>query len=199
MLTIDGAGGGTGMSPWRMMNEWGIPTVELECLTYQMCERLKAKGAYIPPIAIAGGLSLEDHIFKAIALGAPHVKAICLGRAMMAAAMVGKTHGKLMAEKMELEGEDIEKGYLKLFAVGTQLKERFGSDFSKLPAGAIGMYSYVDRLRQGLQQFMAGARKFALQHIERNDLVALTRDAAGISGIPYVMESDQKEIDKILG
>ncbi|MCK4468793.1 MAG: FMN-binding glutamate synthase family protein [Desulfobacterales bacterium] len=199
MLTIDGAGGGTGMSPWRMMNEWGIPTVELECLAYQMCERLKAKGAYIPPIAIAGGLSLEDHIFKAIALGAPYVKAICLGRAMMAAAMVGKTHGKLMAEKMELEGEDIETGYIKLFAVGAQLKERFGSDFSKLPAGAIGMYSYVDRMRQGLQQFMAGARKFALQYIDRNDLVALTRDAADISGIPYVMESDQEEIDKILG
>ncbi len=199
MLTIDGAGGGTGMSPWRMMNEWGIPTVELECLTYQMCERLKAKGAYIPPIAIAGGLSLEDHIFKAIALGAPYVKAICLGRAMMTAAMVGKTHGKLMAEKMELEGEDIETGYTKLFAVGAQLKERFGSDFSKLPAGAIGMYSYVDRMRQGLQQFMAGARKFALQYIDRNDLVALTRDAADISGISYVMESDQEEIDKILG
>jgi glutamate synthase domain-containing protein 2 len=30
LLTIDGAGGGTGMSPWRMMNEWGIPTVQLE-------------------------------------------------------------------------------------------------------------------------------------------------------------------------
>ncbi|OGL46655.1 MAG: glutamate synthase, partial [Candidatus Schekmanbacteria bacterium RBG_13_48_7] len=24
LLTVDGAGGGTGMSPWRMMNEWGI-------------------------------------------------------------------------------------------------------------------------------------------------------------------------------
>jgi glutamate synthase domain-containing protein 2 len=199
LLTIDGAGGGTGMSPWRMMNEWGIPTVELECLTYQMCERLKAKGAYIPPIAIAGGLSLEDHIFKAIALAAPYVKAICLGRAIMAAAMVGKTHGKMMAEKMELEGEDAETGYLKLFAVGAELRERFGSEFSKLTPGAMGFYSYVDRLRQGLQQFMAGERKFALQYIERNDLVALTREAADISGIPYVMDSDKEEIDKILG
>jgi glutamate synthase domain-containing protein 2 len=199
LLTIDGAGGGTGMSPWRMMNEWGIPTVELECLTYQMCERLKAKGAYIPPIAMAGGLSLEDHIFKAIALAAPYVKAICLGRAIMTAAMVGKTHGKMMSEKMELEGEDLEKGYLKLFSVGAELKERFGNDFSELPAGAIGFYSYIDRLRQGLQQFMAGERKFALKYIERNDLVALTREAAEISGIPYVMESDREEIDKILG
>ena len=199
LLTIDGAGGGTGMSPWRMMNEWGIPTVELECLTYQICERLREKGAYIPPIAIAGGLSLEDHIFKALALGAPHVKAICLGRAMMTAAMVGKTHGRLMAEKMELEGKDIEEGYLRLFAVGAQLRERFGKDFRELPAGAIGMYSYIHRLRQGLQQLMAGARKFALRYIDRNDLVALTREAADVSGIPYVMESDKEEIDKILG
>lgn len=199
LLTIDGAGGGTGMSPWRMMCEWGIPTVQLECLTYQMCERLKAKGAYIPPIAIAGGLSLEDHLFKALALGAPYVKAICLGRALMTAAMVGKTHGRLMREKMELEGEDVEEGYLRLFAVGTQLKERFGKDFAKLPPGAIGMYSYIDRLRQGLQQLMAGARKFALQHIDRDDLVALTREAADVSGIPYVMEHDLAEIDKILG
>jgi glutamate synthase domain-containing protein 2 len=199
LLTIDGAGGGTGMSPWRMMNEWGVPTVQLECLTHQMCERLAAKGAYIPPIAIAGGLSLEDHIFKAIALGAPYVKAICLGRAFFTAAMVGKTHGKLMAEKMELEGEDITDGYLRLFAVGSLLKDRYGKDFEKIPAGAIGMYSYIDRLKQGMQQLMAGARKFAIKYIDRNDLMALTRDAADISGIPYVMEADMKEVDKILG
>jgi glutamate synthase domain-containing protein 2 len=199
LLTIDGAGGGTGMSPWRMMNEWGVPTVQLECLAYQMCQRLAAKGAYIPPIAIAGGLSLEDHIFKAIALGAPHVKAICLGRAIFTAAMVGKTHGKLMAEKMELEGESVEDGYMRLFAVGAELKERFGKDFSKIPAGAIGMYSYIDRLKQGLQQLMAGARKFAIQYIDRDDLMTLTREAADVSGISHVMDADAEEVDKILG
>ena len=30
LLTIDGAPGGTGMSPWRMMEEWGIPTFYLQ-------------------------------------------------------------------------------------------------------------------------------------------------------------------------
>lgn len=199
LLTIDGAGGGTGMSPWRMMNEWGIPTVELECLTYQMCERLAAKGAYIPPIAVGGGLSLEDHMFKVLALGAPYVKAVLFGRAIMTAGMVGKTHGKMIAEKMELEGEDAADGYVKLFAVGSQLRERFGKDFNELPPGAIGIYSYIDRLRQGLQQLMAGERKFTLKYIERGDLVSLTREAADVSGIPYVMDSDKEEIDKILG
>ncbi|MFH0826004.1 MAG: FMN-binding glutamate synthase family protein [Pseudomonadota bacterium] len=194
LLTIDGAGGGTGMSPWRMMNEWGIPTVYLECLAYDMCERLRAKGQYVPPIAIAGGLSMEDHIFKALALGAPYVKAICLGRALMTAAMVGKTNGK----KAQENGKDVEEAYLNLFAVGAQLKDRYGSEFKELPPGAIGFYSYVDRLTQGLQQLMAGARKFGLEHIERNDIVSLTREATDVSGIPYVMDCDKDEIDGIL-
>jgi len=50
-----------------------------------------------------------------------------------------------------------------------------------------------------MQQLMAGARKFALQYITRDDLVALTREAADISGIPYVMEADREEVDRILG
>ena len=141
---------------------------------------------------------MEDHSFKALALGAPYVKAICLGRALMTAAMVGKTNGKITAEKMELEGREAEEGYMGLFAVASQLKERFGNDFKRLPAGAIGLYSYVDRLKQGLQQLMAGARKFALPYIDRNDLVSLTREATSVSGIPYVMDSDREEIGKIL-
>lgn len=104
-----------------------------------------------------------------------------------------------MREKMELEGEDIEKGYLRLFAVGAELKERYGKDSAKLPAGAIGMYSYIQRLKQGLQQLMAGARKFALKYIDRDDLMALTREAADVSGIPYVMDADANEVNNILG
>ena len=41
LLTIDGAGGGTGMSPWRMMNEWGIPTIYLQSLMYQYARILE--------------------------------------------------------------------------------------------------------------------------------------------------------------
>ena len=61
------------------------------------------------------------------------------------------------------------------------------------------MYTYFSRLAQGLRQLMAGERKFALEYITRDDIVALTREAAGISGIDYVMDADKKEVDKILG
>ena len=60
------------------------------------------------------------------------------------------------------------------------------------------MYTYYERLAQGLRQLMAGSRKFALEYIDRNDNAALTRTAAEISGIPYVMEVDREEVDTIL-
>jgi hypothetical protein len=46
---------------------------------------------------------------------------------------------------------------------------------------------------------MAGARKFALKYIDRQDLVALTEEAARVSGIPFIMDSDAEEVEKILG
>jgi len=51
---------------------------------------------------------------------------------------------------------------------------------------------------QGLRQLMCGARKFALEHISRDDIAALTPEAARTSGIPLVMDADQEEAEKIL-
>ena len=199
LLTIDGAGGGTGMSPWRMMNEWGIPTIYLEALAYKFAEELRARGKYVPDLAIAGGFSLEDHVFKAIAMGAPFVKAVCMGRATMVPAMVGKNIGRWM-EKDKLPagikhyGDSAEQ----IFVTAETLKSKYGKAYKKIPLGALGMYTFCDRLQLGLQQLMAGARKFAIPYIDRNDLVCLTSEASEITGIPYVMESDMEEADRIL-
>lgn len=198
LLTIDGSGGGTGMSPWRMMNEWGIPTLYLEAMAYQMIKKLP-KGAHIPDIAMAGGFSLEDHVFKALALGTPYVKAVCLGRASMIPAMVGKNIEKwLMEGKLPKTAGQYGESIEQIFVKADELKAKYGKDFKKIPVGAIGLYTFMDRLTAGLQQLMAGARKFALKYIDRGDLVSLTKEAAEVTGIPYVMESDKKEVDKIL-
>jgi len=200
LLTIDGAGGGTGMSPWRMMNEWGIPTVYLQALAVQMLDKLAAKGKYIPAVSIAGGFTLEDQCFKGLALGAPYFKLITMSRAPLAAAMVGKTLGEMIKSgkvpnEYKKYGETVEQ----IFVLASELKNRLGSRFADLPVGAIGVYSYFERLAQGMRQIMCGARKFALQYISRDDLVALTREAAEITGIPYVMDCDREEVEKILG
>lgn len=77
-------------------------------------------------------------------------------------------------------------------------KELGDKAFEKLPTGAIGLYTYYERLAQGLRQLMAGSRKFSLEYISRNDLAALTREAADISDIPYIMDMDKAEVDRIL-
>jgi hypothetical protein len=45
---------------------------------------------------------------------------------------------------------------------------------------------------------MAGSRKFALEHLSREDLAALTREAAEVSGIRYIMDVDEGKVDSIL-
>ena len=47
-----------------------------------------------PDLAMAGGFSDETHVFKALAMGAPNFKAVCMGRALMIPGMVGKNIGE---------------------------------------------------------------------------------------------------------
>lgn len=200
LLTVDGAGGGTGMSPWRMMNEWGIPSVELHSLLYEYAEKLAKKGEFVPDIAAAGGFTFEDQIFKGLALGAPYFKLIGMARAPIAAAMVGKTIGKRISEGVvpvyiERFGNTKEE----IFVTAPELKHQLGEEtFKKVPTGAMGLYTYMQRLAQGLRQLMCGNRSFSLEHIARNDIAALTKEASEISGIPYVMDVDKEEAEKIL-
>lgn len=199
LLTIDGAPGGTGMSPWRMMQEWGIPTFYLQALTYEFCQKLEKKGMKIPDIAIAGGFSLEDHIFKVLAMGSPYVKAVCMGRALMIPGFVGKNIGEWV-KKNDIPPTVKEFGTKpeEIFVCYEELAEKYGKDMKDIPLGAVGIYTFSQRIKVGLQQLMAGSRNFNLSTISRSDLMALTEDASKISGIPYVMDAYRKEAEKVL-
>lgn len=199
LITIDGAPGGTGMSPWPMMNEWGIPTFYLESLTYQFCEKLTSRGIRVPDIAVAGGFSTEDGVFKAIAMGSPYVKAVCMGRALMIPGMVGKNIRKWYEEgnlpkRVSKYGTKPEE----IFVCYEELKDKYGKEIENIPWGAIGIYTFCQKFKIGLQQLMAGSRNFKISTISRQDLMALTEEAAKISGIPYVMDAYREEAERIL-
>jgi len=49
-----------------------------------------------------------------------------------------------------------------------------------------------------VRQLMAGNRKFTLGYIDRNDIAALTQDAANISGIRFILDVDKEEVQQIL-
>jgi glutamate synthase domain-containing protein 2 len=205
LVTIDGSGGGTGMSPWRMMQEWGIPTFYLQSMAYACAQRLASRGEWVPDLAMGGGLSTEDHMFKVLAMGAPYFKAVCMGRALMIPGFVGDNiEGVLrggdagtwdkLPTSVSRYGETPEQIF---FTYGT-LKDKYGDKVGNVPLGAIALYTFVDKLRTGLTQFMAGARSFRLDTVTRSDVVALTEDAAKISGLTYVMDAYREEAERIL-
>jgi glutamate synthase domain-containing protein 2 len=199
LVTIDGAPGGTGMSPWPMMNEWGIPSFYIHSLVYQFCERLSSRGIRVPDIAVAGGFSTEDGIFKALAMGSPYVKAVCMGRALMIPGMVGKNIARWLEEgKLPRTVSKYGSSLEEIFVCYEELKEKYGQVIEEIPLGAIGIYTFCQKMKVGLQQIMAGSRNFRVSTISRRDLMALTEDAAAVSGIPYVMDAYRREAEAIL-
>jgi glutamate synthase domain-containing protein 2 len=202
LLTVDGAPGGTGMSPWRMMEEWGIPTFYLQAMTYDLCKKLADRGKWVPDIAMAGGFSTEDHIFKVLAMGAPFTKAVCMGRALMIPGMVGKNIGMWLKEGTDALPKTVSAFGTKveeIFVCYEDLVAKYGKKtVGEMPLGAIALFTFSDKLKVGLQQLMAGSRNFNVSAISRSDLVALTPEAAHVSGIPYVMDAYREEAEKII-
>jgi hypothetical protein len=123
-----------------------------------------------------------------------------MARAPLAAAMVGKTIGNAIESgQVPVYVERFGRERDKIFVTASVLQEMIGKqEFERLPTGAIGLFTYYERLAQGLRQLMAGARKFSTEHISRGDLCALTRDAAERSGISFVMDTDEKRAEEIL-
>jgi glutamate synthase domain-containing protein 2 len=132
-------------------------------------------------------------------MGSPNVKAVCMGRALMIPGMAGKN-----IEKWIKDG-DLPKSVSKygtkaeeIFVSYEELKDKYGSRFKEIPMGAIGIYTYAQKFRTGLQQLMAGSRNFNLKTISRNDVMALTEESSRISGIPYVMDAYKDKANSIL-
>jgi glutamate synthase domain-containing protein 2 len=155
----------------------------------------------VPDIAFAGGFSSEDGIFKALALGSPFVKAICIGRAMMIPGMVGKNVANWIKEdRLPNTVSQFGSTPEEIFINYEDVRNIVGaSEMENIPLGAVGIYSYCEKLRTGLQQLMAGARCFSVPAISRRELMSLTEECAKVTGIPYLMEAYREEAMKVLG
>ncbi len=210
LLTIDGSGGGTGMSPWNMMQSWGVPSINLHAKAYEYASILAAKGQKVVDLSFAGGFALEDSIFKALALGAPFTKLVCMGRAVMipgylGANVEGTLHPDRKArvngnwDKLPKTVSDIGTTPEDIFACYFDIQKKIGKDEMKhIPYGAMAFWTLVDKLTCGLQQLMAGARKFSLNQLSRNDLFAANRETARETGIAHCADYNDESAKKIL-
>ena len=210
LLTIDGSGGGTGMSPWNMMESWGVPSILLHSKAYEYAKILQAAKKPVVDMAFAGGLAREDHIFKALALGAPFTKLICMGRSLMIPGFLGSNvEGALNPDRKEkLNGnwdklppsvEELGVSADAIFAGYFDVEKRVGkSEMKNIPFGAIASWTLADKLTAGLQQLMAGTRHFSLGEISRDDIYAANRETAKETGLNYICEKNDAEAKKIM-
>jgi Conserved region in glutamate synthase len=210
LLTIDGAGGGTGMSPWNMMEHWGVPSLALHAKAYDYCKILDDKGIKVPDISFAGGFAREDHIFKALAIGAPYTKMVCMGRAPMIAGYLGSNiEGAFYPERRSAVNgnwdelpqtvKSFGKSPEEIFSAWEDVKQKVGADeMKKIPYGAVAMAGYVDKLSCGLQQLMAGVRKFNLSEITRDEVFSANRETEKETGIPFMTAAQKESAEAIL-
>lgn len=210
LLTIDGSGGGTGMSPWNMMESWGVPSLLLHAKAYEYAEELRKKGMKVVDMAFAGGLAKEDQIFKALALGAPYTKLVCMGRATMIPGYLGSNiEGVLYPDRKERLNGNWDKLPQTVTEFGTKAEEIFAgyydvqkkvgaSEMKNIPLGAVAAWTLMDKLAAGVQQLMAGARRFSLKEICRADLYSANRETALETGIPFITDVGDDKAMKIL-
>jgi glutamate synthase domain-containing protein 2 len=216
LLTIDGSGGGTGMSPWNMMETWGVPSIYLHSKAYEYAKILEKKyktskkNKKVVDMAFAGGFAREDHIFKAIALGSPYVKLVCMGRALMIPGFLGSNiEGVLRPENKEKVNGNWDKLPASVAEFGSKPEEIFAgwyevekkvgkNEIKNIPFGAVACWTLADKLKAGLQQLMAGARKFSVSAISRDDLFSANSETEEVTGIPFITEAEDDVAKKIL-
>ncbi|MFO7729053.1 MAG: glutamate synthase-related protein [Desulfonatronovibrio sp.] len=210
LLTIDGAGGGTGMSPWNMMESWGVPSILLHSKAYEYAEIMSNKGENVPDLSFAGGFSREDHIFKTLALGAPFTKIVCMGRSLMIPGFLGsniqgalepgkkeQVHGNW--DKLPKTVSDIGVSADEIFAGYYDVLKKVGkNEMANIPYGAIALWTMTDKLKAGLQQFMAGTRKFSVSGISRQDIASANRETERETGIQFITDALDRQAREIL-
>ena len=96
-------------------------------------------------------------------MGAPYVKAVCMGRALMIPGMVGKNIGLWFEEaKVPRRSSKYGTRVEEIFVCWEELRTYSATRMAELPLGAIGIYTVVQKMQIGLQQLMAGSRNFRL-------------------------------------
>jgi hypothetical protein len=133
-----------------------------------------------------------------------------MGRAIMIPGFVGANiEGALNPKRREKVHGNWDNLPKTVTDIGTKLEEIFASYFDlqkrigkkemeKIPYGAIAFYTLADKLAGGLQQLMAGARKFSLNRIARTDLFSGNRETERETGIPHVSDINDESAKKIL-
>lgn len=166
-VALDGLQGGTGAGSSEVIEYVGIPTLSALMEAMDGLDEIDAKGEL--PIVLMGGIQTGVDAAKAIALGAT---AVALGTPMLVAA--GCT-GCMQCSS----------GACPL-GITTQTPEYV--DRFDVPQQALAMHHYLESFRWQLAAVTTALGRSDIHDLSREDLVALTPEAAALTRLPYAPE-----------
>jgi len=86
-----------------------------------------------------------------------------------------------------------------IFAGYYDVQKKVGKDEMKnIPYGAIAVWTLADKLGAGLQQLLAGVRKFTLDGLTRDDIFSANRETERETNVPFVTDIQDAEALEIL-
>lgn len=188
VIVIDGMQGGTAATQQVFIEHAGIPTLPALRLAVEALDEMNVRGQV--QLIISGGIRMGADVAKALAMGAD---AVSIGQSvLMALGCNSQTYtkdGRTIDVSDEYEKLGTAAGYchhcqtgLCPVGVTTQipvLEERLQPDW-----GARRLKNYLKTLNMELTTLARACGKSNVHHLEREDLVALTVEAAAMAKIP---------------
>lgn len=163
-VSLDGSQGGTGASNSEVLEYMGIPTLAALQEALDGLDEIDAVGKM--PIVIMGGVKDGVDAVKAVALGAT---AVALGTSMlMASGCIGCMQCSVGSCVIGANTQ------------APELVQRY-----EVEKKALGIHRYLEAFRWQMAAILSALGYTDIRQISRNDLVALTPEAAAYTRLPY--------------
>jgi glutamate synthase domain-containing protein 2 len=188
VVVVDGMQGGTAATQWAFIEHVGIPTLAAVRQAVDALEDMNKKEEV--QLIVSGGIRTGADVAKALALGAD---AVSIGQGVLVALGCNSStyihEGRQVSAAADYRKLGTAPGFCHHCQTGqcpvgvtTQdpiLEQRLQPD-----VGSRRVRNYLNTLNMELTMIARACGKQDVHHLEREDVVALTIEAAAIAGVP---------------
>jgi glutamate synthase domain-containing protein 2 len=188
VIVVDGMQGGTAATQWAFIEHVGIPTLAAVRQAVNALEDLSMKQEV--QLVVSGGIRTGADVAKALALGAD---AVSIGQGVLVAlgcnADTYVQRGQHLSATADYHKLGTAPGYCHhcqtgRCPVGVTTQDPVLEQRLEPAVGARRVRNYLQTLTMELTMIARACGKQDVHHLEREDLAALTIEAAAMAGVP---------------
>ncbi len=188
VVVVDGMQGGTAATQWAFIEHVGIPTLAAVRLAVEALEDLNMKQQV--QLIVSGGIRTGADVAKALALGAD---AVSIGQGVLVALGCNADsyvrHGQHLSASADYHKLGTAPGFCHhcqtgRCPVGVTTQDPVLEQRLEPSVGARRVRNYLQTLTMELTMIARACGKQDVHHLEREDLAALSIEAAAMAGVP---------------